>query len=553
MRLSKSKYNKILFLILALLSVAVFAICYFNSAHFDYEGTLHFAGIDIGVQNFNGILQAILFGLLILEVLCDYKKGIIFGNIVLAIQMVGSLTPLIKQHIFTSLPGTVNCVVMAIVLFVVYKQFRQSEIAELTDRVTGLYNRYGFEDSIRQNIRAWSKGYVAYIHLDGFLIVNANLGREYGDQVLKIVAERISNVVKDKGEVFKIEGAEYALIIKEDKDSIELANEIIDTVEEKIVLFRHDNPINIYVSAHVGIADCKYGELDGTILMKYADIALNHSMRSKDNKICVFDEDIHATAESQLKLESTIKEALENDYFYLVYQPQFVIADHGLRGFETLIRMKLPDGTIVSPAEFIEVAEQSDLIVAIDEFVIRRAMEEFRDIVIAAGKSFVVSVNVSAKEIGAVGFAQKILDLIEEYEFPCSCLEIEITEYSISRSIIHTEENIKILRENGVHVALDDFGTGYTSLSQLLNLPVDLLKIDKSLVDNIKDSELNQDFVKAIIYMGHLMGCDVIAEGIEDEVQLEIMNELKCDFVQGFVWGRPEKFEKTLTYCDVED
>ncbi len=551
MRLSDRKNKKIIFVILAILSIMTMVSCYFNSAHFGASGVLKIFSINLPVQTLNGILQALQFAFLIVIIIVDYKKGLKFGHLLLAFQFLGSIVPMITSGVYSSLPGTINCIIVAIVLVIAHRQFRESEKAEKTDRVTGLFNRYSFEDSVRNDIKAWTDGFVAYIHIDGFLNVNATLGRSYGDQVLQTVAKRITEVVGTKATVFKIEGAEYALIVKNIDDCEAFVQTIIDSIEEKIILYRNDNPINVYVSAHVGIADCKYGELNGTILMKYADIALNHALRSKDNKICVFDEEIHATADKQLKLESLIKEALDNNYFYLVYQPQFVIQDHSLRGFETLIRMKLPDGTMISPGDFIEVAEQSDLIVAIDEYVIRKAMEEYRDVVIAAGKSFIISVNVSAKEIGSAGFAEKIIELVEEYDFPASCLEIEITEYSISRSIIHTEKNINILRENGIHVALDDFGTGYTSLSQLLKLPVDLLKIDKSLVDNIKDSELNQDFVKAIIYMGHLMGCDVIAEGIEDEIQLEIMNELKCDFVQGFVWGKPDKFEKSLTYCDI--
>ena len=218
-----------------------------------------------------------------------------------------------------------------------------------------------------------------------------------------------------------------------------------------------------------------------------------------------------------------------------------------LRGFETLIRMKLPDGTFISPGEFIPVAEKGNHILSIDDYVLHRAMREFKDIVAEKNPELIVSVNVSAKNIGSQDFPERIKQIIDETGFPAKNLEIEITEYCMVQSIRTTVENIKKLREMNIQVALDDFGTGYTSLNYLSQMPVNLLKIDKSLIDDIEQNRQKCEFVNAIIAMAHLMGCEVISEGVESELQLDKLKENNCDFIQGYVWGKPLPYEKAVS------
>jgi len=205
--------------------------------------------------------------------------------------------------------------------------------------------------------------------------------------------------------------------------------------------------------------------------------------------------------------------------------------------------MRTPKGEFVSPAEFIPVAEKGDLILQIDDYVLRRAMKEFKDIVEQVEEELTISVNVSAKNISAKGFANKVKAILEETGFPSANLEIEITEYCMVQSVEATIQNIVELRALGIQVALDDFGTGYTSLSYLAKMPINLLKVDKSLVDDIVANEKSRDFVTAVIAMGHLMGCEVISEGVENEEQLALLNGQECDFVQGYVWGKPLDYE----------
>ena len=242
-------------------------------------------------------------------------------------------------------------------------------------------------------------------------------------------------------------------------------------------------------------------------------------------------------------LEKLVREGLENEYFYLMYQPQYILTNHELRGFEALIRLKLPDGTMISPAEFIPASENSDLIMEIDDYVLHHALRAFRSVQDQATNKVVLSINISAKTIALADFVDKVKKAADTADFPLAFLELEITEYSVSDNDSQTIENINELRKLGVTIALDDFGTGYTSLAQLMRIPFDLLKIDKSLVDDIDVDKVRCDFCESVIALGHLVNSKVIAEGVEKEAQAELLKERGCDYLQGFLWGKPMYFE----------
>jgi EAL domain-containing protein (putative c-di-GMP-specific phosphodiesterase class I) len=231
-----------------------------------------------------------------------------------------------------------------------------------------------------------------------------------------------------------------------------------------------------------------------------------------------------------------------------VFQPQYSTDEKKLRGFETLLRLRDTEENAPSPAEFISAAEKNDLILEITAWVLRNALKTFAPIV--KGTDLSISINASSKNMESGLFVEEIKEVLEKTGFPAKNLEVEITEYSLLQSFDQTIENIKALRAMGVKVALDDFGTGYSSLSYLEKLPINLLKIDKSLVDDIESNFKSQQFVNAVIYMGHLMGCEVICEGVESEGQLRLLKENKSDFIQGFIWGKPLEYDKARELLD---
>lgn len=543
MRLTNIRHKTIILRTCIVLSLLLIVLNMLSSMRFS-ETLLSIGNMSFPIASLNGCIQVVLCLLCIILVLIDRKKGLVWSYVLLGMSVAGAIRAVIVGHDLTPVPGIFNAFIFMIAISLISRQIKYSNKMAVTDNVTGLLNRYGFDRDIHKKIWFNERGRVVFIHLDGFLPVNANLGRKYGEELLRIVANRISSSIEGKGTAYKIEGAEYAIIIPESVDPVALVESTIKSVEETITLNKDGVPSNFYLSAFAGIADFVDNSTDADTIMKHADIAMNYAMKSGNHKYCTFNSEMKELIERQVHIERLVKDGLRDGYFYLVYQPQYTIDDRRLRGFETLIRMNAPGGVKIPPSEFISIAELSDLVLDIDTFVLRRALEEFREICYSSGNTITVAVNISAKDIARAGFAQRLLAIIEELRFPPECLEVEITEYSFVEEGNHAIENIKMLRDNQIMIALDDFGTGYTSLEQLMKLPINLVKIDKSLIDNLVRNEMNIDFVKSVIYMGHLMDAEVIAEGVEHDNQVECLKELDCDFIQGYIWGKPMEYDE---------
>ena len=511
---------------------------------------LPFGDYSIPVSSVSGIVQAISASACILMVIIDYRTGVKLAIFTFLFSIFGITRGIVASGSMASIPGAANCIIYIFVTILISNQLSASDRFALTDSSTGLPNRYGFERILAGRLNGIGRGYVAYLHVGGFHDLNANLGRKYGNIILRETADRIAKVVGERGDVFKIEGAEFAIILSEECNYEDVLGQVIEAVESPIDVDRNGISVNCFVTADVGVSDFYDRHLSLDEVMMCTDVAMNYAVNHDDVRICTYNDALKAKVARTAEIEKLIKDGLDNDYFYLQYQPQYVLDGKKLRGFESLVRLRMPDGSVVPPGEFIPIAERTDLILEIDRYVRRRAMTEFKEICRAKGENLIISVNVSAKEISTPGFSDEVLEVVDEVGFPAECLEIEITEYSLVQSMETTVINIQELREHNVKIAVDDFGTGYTSLSQLLNLPVSLLKIDKSLIDNIEESEINRDFVKTVIYMGHLMNCEVISEGVEKDSQLRLLNQFDCDFIQGFVWSRPLDRRVALELCE---
>ncbi len=543
MRLTNFRYKTMLFracifmcVVLTVLNIVIAARL--RGSH------LSLGSMQIPVNSVNGCVQVLMSLMCIIMVLTERHKGLIVSYVFLGISIAGSLRTVFVSKNLATIPGTFNAIIFVIAISLISSQIKVSNKMAVTDSITGMLNRYGFDRDIHKKIWFNEKGRVVFIHLDGFLPVNANLGRKYGDELLSIVANRITSTLDGRFAAYKIEGAEFAIILSESADYISIIENLIKTIENTITLNKDGVPSNCYLTAFAGIADFVDSATDADTIMKRADIAMNYAVKSGNMKYCLFNDEMKEQLERQLYIERLVKDGLRNGWFYLVYQPQYTIHDKRLRGFETLIRMNAPDGVRIPPAEFIKIAELSDLVLDIDTFVLRKAMEEFREICYSSGNTVTVAVNISAKDIARAGFAEKLLAIIEEAKFPPECLEVEITEYSFAEESSRAIENIKLLRDNQIMIAIDDFGTGYTSLEQLMKLPINLVKIDKTLIDNLVRNDVNMDFVKSVIYMGHIMDAEVIAEGVEYDNQVECLKGLDCDFIQGYIWGKPMEYDE---------
>ncbi|MGN1304683.1 MAG: putative bifunctional diguanylate cyclase/phosphodiesterase [Oscillospiraceae bacterium] len=503
----------------------------------------------IPLYSINGIISGLQFFMCICMVSVEYKKGRIVSTVLIAMSIIGNISEIIRSHILNSLPGIINLIVSLISIYLLCNQLEIREKSIVTDYLTNLINRHGLVRTLTQKISKKEPFCVMYIDFENFKLVNDSLGHRCGDFVLKTISERIQTAVGSKGILGRIGGDEFIFIFSDKYDAIEMSNTVLSSINEKIEIPTGDKVVDFYMSAFVGISRYPDDAADPELLIKYADIAMNHLSKNKQDRINFFDKEMEKGLHRQMTLERIIKEGLKEDNFYLVYQPQYRLDGKKLRGFESLIRLKTSAGEFISPGEFIPVAERTDLILEIDDYVIRRAIREFKEPVEKSGRSFIVSVNISAKNIAFPGFAERLKEMLNEADFPAECFEVEITEYCLAASVEITIDNIEKLRRMGVHVALDDFGTGYTSLSYLAKLPINLLKIDKSLIDNIETDEKSREFANAVISLGHLMNCDVISEGVESETQLSILGDQNCDFIQGYVWGKPLEYEKAVELC----
>ena len=333
-------------------------------------------------------------------------------------------------------------------------------------------------------------------------------------------------------------GSTFALVSDCEKYYMdEIISEIFDSI--RLVNKEH----NVVITVAVGISHYTQDTADVDQLITYAEAAMIQSKDVGKNKFTYFDSDSYKLLKKRYLTERDVRNALANDSFELLYQPQFSIKDHKVVGFESLLRLRGKDGKFVNTQEFINIAEKSGLIYEIDLWVIKNVLVQTADYV-KNRPDVDISVNVSGKHITLPGFTDYIIKCLDFANFNPNNLKIEITESSYIKDF---DESIKVmdkLKSIGIKIALDDFGTGYSSLSYLARLPSDLLKIDKSFIDDMEIDRGKCNFVDVIIRLGHIMNNKVIAEGVENTEQLALLSFLGCDYIQGYVWGKPMSLEE---------
>lgn len=528
---SKARYIGIAICILIFLGLQVLNIKYSSDPRF---------------TPFNGVIMAGQFLACLSMAFFDRKKGMFLAKIMVGLIMINIVMVILRAHILSPLPGLCNSVIYMGLLFILDFQFRKRENQAVTDSLTGLLNRRGLFEALRKRERMQKSFGLAYIEIGNFKFIRDNYGHAYAEKLLTEVASRIVNSLSKEVEIARISGEEFVVVFPEKNNIDARVEKVLKNLCEKYIIQANDIESDCYLKVYAGIAYYPDNASNSHDLLKYADIAMYQASKEKKSCVKVYDKNEEEKMWHQLQIEKQIKVALQNDNFFLVYQPQYSIKGKYLRGFETLIRMKDENGNLVSPAEFIPIAEKDVLILQIDEYVLRRAMTEFRTVAWDKKKDLVLSVNISARNIGEHDFVDRLLKIIREVDFPIKNLEIEITEYCMVDSMEVSIGNIKRLRELGVKIAIDDFGTGYTSLNYLAKMPVNLLKIDKSLIDGIESDEKTRNFVETVISLGHLMDCEVISEGVESENQVKVLKDEDCDFIQGYVWSMPLCYEDAL-------
>ena len=418
------------------------------------------------------------------------------------------------------------------------------------DALTHLPNRRLFHDRFQLAIKAAkrhkTKLALMYFDLDNFKMINDSWGHDFGDLFLQHVATTLSSNIRDTDTVARLGGDEFCIIVndvEDDVDIMHIADNILHKLNEKAVLDGREIAVttSIGISLYPDDAD-HVGEL-----MKRADMAMYHAKQRGKNNFQFYEAFLNANAEHRLQMELKIKEAIENNEFKLFYQPQFDIHDGTLTGVEALIRWFDDQGNLILPNEFIPIAEETSLIIDLGKWVIDQACHEFKALIDNGLPEVKMGVNISANQFYQ---SQVLVDSIEaalsSSQLPSHLLQLELTESVLIEDVEETLAIIEKLKSQNITFAIDDFGTGYSSLSYLKRFPVDTIKIDRCFVRDIDVDPNSRAIIRAISAMAHELDLHVLAEGVEEEQQLNFLQNNQCDYVQGFYNSPPISAEQLL-------
>lgn len=505
-----------------------------------------FAGVFSSVSNICIIFMAVLFG----------KKGYYSSLTILLIQIPFILIGVVKHQAINSIPGIFGNILAIIAITCIYKYNQkvdrfQSEIQyqAVTDQLTGLPNSYAATKLLKDLISHNTEFVNVTININRFKNLNETLGFIAGNEALKEVASRWKEICESGSTgtldfIAHLSGDEFALIIRNystEEDYYNTLKQYENAMNEKITI----DGCDIYLTASFGYVVCP-DEADTLDTVCTYSTAAMHEIKRKNssNHILHFTPDL-IEGDEKVEMETKIRKALENDAILFYLQPQFSI-DHKLHGFEALARIKDSDGKMISPAVFIPVAERAGLVDKIDVMIFKKSAKFIGELIKKTGLDITLSINVSVKHLMKNDFVDEVQDIIKEAGLKPENLEIEITESVMIESMDRTLSCVKEIESMGIRIAIDDFGTGYSSLSYLHNLPVHMIKIDKSFIDAMNSSESSKKYVAAIISIGHILGFDVISEGVEGDAQLDTLREIGCDYIQGYIWGKPLDPEKAM-------
>jgi diguanylate cyclase (GGDEF)-like protein/PAS domain S-box-containing protein len=411
------------------------------------------------------------------------------------------------------------------------------------DELTRLPNRALFHDRLEHSLarrRPRESLAILFIDLDRFKVVNDSLGHGAGDRLLQELADRLSVCVRTGDTLARLGGDEFTVLLEDLADSGE-AVRVVERILEATRAPFHLDGHEVVLSASVGVAFGLPGHAQPDDLMRQADVALYRAKSAGGDLFVVFDEAMNAQALDRLDLESDLRHALEQDELRLHYQAEVDLAIARIVGVEALVRWDHPRRGLLPPAHFIPLAEEIGLILPIGQWVLDEACRQARvwfD-ALPAGRRPIMSVNLSVREFQQPDIADRVGRSLASAGLPPGMLRLEITESMILDPSARAEALIASLHERGVRIALDDFGTGYSSLSAIRRLPVDTLKIDRSFIAGVHESPSDVAIAEAIVRLAHALGMDVVAEGIESDLQRRPLQAIGVDRGQGFHFGRP--------------
>lgn len=426
----------------------------------------------------------------------------------------------------------------------------------LTDSLTGLPNRLLMLEHIQSAVEeAWNthrQPTVLFIDVDRFKNINDSLGHSTGDQVLTHVAQRLLGAIPENSTVGRIAGDEFVIL----DPTTESPTQAVLLAEKVLDAFRDPMPTpdgDMFVTASIGVAYAAHGvALQADDLMRHADTAMYRAKDAGRNCIALFDDSMIDTVTKRLEVETALYRALERNELLLVHQPIVDIQLGIVVGFEALMRWDRGDAGVVAPNDFIPIAEETGTIVPLGSWAINDALQQLRRWIDTevVSPSTTMSVNVSPRQLHDPQFVTVVSDALRSSGIPAEQLWLEVTETVMITEPAQALSSLQRLNSLGVRIAIDDFGTGYSSLSLLQQFPIQCIKIDRAFVQNIESEVGTQNIVRTIIAMASAMGADIVAEGIEDQAQLNILSGMKCQRAQGYFISKPVAVEQVPHVVD---
>ena len=419
------------------------------------------------------------------------------------------------------------------------------------DQLTGVRNRSFFLHELRKILerkipRPNSRVAVLCIDIDGFKAVNGTMGQKFGDLLICEVSRRIASCMRNRDTLARIGGDDFAVLlngISGADQARRIAQRILSAIGEPALL----SDIRLSLTASIGLCAIEDHYVEAEDVLRDADIAMYDAKRQGGDRCVQYDESMRSEAFAALKLKQQLRAALANDEFVIFYMPLVDMTDYSIYGVEALIRWNHPLRGLLAPDEFIQAAQECDIIVGIGSWVLKQACRDFRELKKLTDKELILSINISSRQLDQECFLAELSSAIKETGIRPQSLQLELLESVVITNAERMGTLFRQIRSLGVKVAFDDFGTGYSSLSYLARYPIDALKIDQSFVKDMKKGSVNADIVQLVIKLAQTVGMEVSAEGVEEPQQAADLIDYGCTVGQGYLYSRPIPLEEIST------
>lgn len=417
----------------------------------------------------------------------------------------------------------------------------QNKLHELAyfDPLTGLPNRLSLTMELERYVRAPDAcAVIFYMDIDNFKYINDTMGYSVGDELIQLISRRLESFDGVEGTFYRLGGDEFVML----HEGFQSPEAVARTADQLIRWLKESFLVGgsvIHLAPSIGIVRYPEDGRSAEELLMFADVAMYKAKETCKGGYIVYGATLQQSFAKRMEIERYLRNALQNGELELHYQPQYELQSNEISGFEALIRWNSPVLGSVSPLSFIPIAEACQLILPIGAWVLVKACRFIRELQRRDGKPYRISVNISVVQLVQDDFISTVLDSLKEADLPSECLEIEITESIFMESFDRIVEKLDYLKSLGIRIALDDFGTGYSSLSYLKELPITTLKVDKTFIDDVPSAPESRSLASSIVMIGHRMGLEVIAEGVESREQLQYLRSRKCDKIQGYFISKP--------------